>query len=62
MIGHSLDDYLNDLQFGVGVPGGGEAILHVVNRFIEDRGSEEGLMMLLVISKMLSIWWIERLC
>ena len=33
MIGHSLDGYLNDLQFGVGVPGGGEAILHAVNRF-----------------------------
>ncbi|GJX36459.1 hypothetical protein Tco_0248016 [Tanacetum coccineum] len=31
MIGHSLDGYLNDLQFGVRVPGGGEAILHVVN-------------------------------
>ena len=28
--------------------GGGEAILHAVNRFIEDRGGEEGLSMLLV--------------
>ncbi|GKG34843.1 hypothetical protein Tco_0437539, partial [Tanacetum coccineum] len=28
MIGHSLDG----LQFGVGVPRGGEAILHAVNR------------------------------
>jgi hypothetical protein len=48
MIGHSLDSYLNDLKFGVGVPGGGEAILHAVNRFIEDRGGEVGLSMLLV--------------
>ncbi|GJZ76340.1 hypothetical protein Tco_0641012 [Tanacetum coccineum] len=28
MIGHSLDGYLNDLQFGVRVSGGVEAILH----------------------------------
>jgi hypothetical protein len=48
MIGHSIENYLNDLQFGVGIPGGGEAILHAVNRFIEDRGGEEGLSMLLV--------------
>ncbi|GKF46997.1 hypothetical protein Tco_0136799, partial [Tanacetum coccineum] len=32
MIGHSLDRYLDGLQFGVGVSGGGEAILHAVNR------------------------------
>ncbi|GJV65072.1 reverse transcriptase domain-containing protein [Tanacetum coccineum] len=47
-IGHSLDTYLNDLQFGVGVSGGGEAILHVVNRLIEDRNDDIGLSMLLV--------------
>ncbi|GKD97714.1 hypothetical protein Tco_1381611 [Tanacetum coccineum] len=29
MIGYSLDGYLDGLQFGVGVPGGGEAIIHV---------------------------------
>nr|GEX44907.1 ABC transporter A family member 9-like [Tanacetum cinerariifolium] len=40
MIGHSLDGYLNDQQFGVGVSGGGEAILHVVNHLIEDRREE----------------------
>ncbi|GKC37854.1 hypothetical protein Tco_1050238, partial [Tanacetum coccineum] len=28
MIGHSLDGYLDELQFGVGVSGGGEAILY----------------------------------
>ncbi|GJV96568.1 putative reverse transcriptase domain-containing protein [Tanacetum coccineum] len=44
MIGHSLDG----LQFGVGVPGGGEAILHAVNRLVEDRGDDVGLSMLLV--------------
>ncbi|GJT38166.1 putative reverse transcriptase domain-containing protein [Tanacetum coccineum] len=48
MIGHSLDTYLNDLQFGVGVSGGGKAILHVVNRLIEDRSDDIGLSMLLV--------------
>ncbi|GKA87673.1 hypothetical protein Tco_0809437 [Tanacetum coccineum] len=48
MIGHSLDGYLNDMQFGVGVSRGREAILHVVNRLIEDRGDEVVLSMLLV--------------
>ncbi|GJW59183.1 hypothetical protein Tco_0105914 [Tanacetum coccineum] len=47
MIGHSLDGYLDDLQFGVVVSGGGEAILHVVNRLIEGRGDDVGLSMLL---------------
>ncbi|GJW81351.1 hypothetical protein Tco_0145326 [Tanacetum coccineum] len=47
MIGHSLDGYLDGLQFGVGVPGGGEAILHAVNRLVEDRGDDVGLSMLL---------------
>ncbi|GJZ10286.1 hypothetical protein Tco_0545045, partial [Tanacetum coccineum] len=48
MIGHSLDGYLVGLQFGVGVPGGGEAILHVVNHLVEDHGDDAGLSMLLV--------------
>ncbi|GKD61502.1 hypothetical protein Tco_1299011, partial [Tanacetum coccineum] len=48
LIGHSLDGYLDDLQFGVGVSGGGEAILHAVNRLIEGRGDDVGLSMLLV--------------
>ncbi|GKC32182.1 putative reverse transcriptase domain-containing protein, partial [Tanacetum coccineum] len=48
MIGHSLDTYLNDLQFGFGVSGGGEAILHAVNRLSEDRSDDIGLSMLLV--------------
>ncbi|GKB75706.1 reverse transcriptase domain-containing protein [Tanacetum coccineum] len=48
MVGHSLDGYLDGLQFGVGVSGGGEAILHVVNRLIKGRGDDVGLSMLLV--------------
>ncbi|GKC21588.1 hypothetical protein Tco_1023738 [Tanacetum coccineum] len=48
MIGHSLDGYLDGLQFGVGVPGGGEAIIHAVNRLVEDRRDDVGLSMLLV--------------
>ncbi|GJW59182.1 putative reverse transcriptase domain-containing protein, partial [Tanacetum coccineum] len=32
---------IRPIVFGVRVPGGGEAILHVVNHLIEDRGDEE---------------------
>ncbi|GKC34866.1 putative reverse transcriptase domain-containing protein, partial [Tanacetum coccineum] len=35
-------------KFGVGVSGGGEAILHAVNHLVEDHGNEVGLSMLLV--------------
>ncbi|GJU65888.1 hypothetical protein Tco_1247723 [Tanacetum coccineum] len=48
MIGHSLDGYLNGLQFGVGVAGESEAILHSVNRLIEALGDDVGLSMLLM--------------
>ncbi|GKB00095.1 putative reverse transcriptase domain-containing protein [Tanacetum coccineum] len=48
MIGHSLDGYLDGLQFGVRVSGGGEAIIHAVNRLVKDRGDDVGLSMLLV--------------
>ncbi|GKF29365.1 hypothetical protein Tco_0095707, partial [Tanacetum coccineum] len=48
MIGHSLDDYLDDPQFGVGVSRGGEAILHAVNHLIEGCGDDVDLSMLLV--------------
>ncbi|GKC41728.1 hypothetical protein Tco_1059450, partial [Tanacetum coccineum] len=51
IIGHSLDGYLNDLQFSVGVSGGGEAILHVVNQLIKDRGDDVGLSMLLGVQQ-----------
>ncbi|GJW21396.1 hypothetical protein Tco_0032018 [Tanacetum coccineum] len=53
MIGHSLDGYLNDLQFGVRVSGGGEAILHKLNRLIEDQGDDVGLSTLFVDFKKL---------
>ncbi|GKA62621.1 reverse transcriptase domain-containing protein [Tanacetum coccineum] len=39
---------IRPIAFGVGVPGGGEAILHAVNRLVEDRGDDVGLSMLLV--------------
>ncbi|GJT15865.1 putative reverse transcriptase domain-containing protein [Tanacetum coccineum] len=48
MIGHSLDGYLDGLQFGAGVAGGSEAILHSVNHLIEASGDDVGLSMLLV--------------
>nr|GEY76615.1 hypothetical protein [Tanacetum cinerariifolium] len=48
MVVYSLGVYLDDLQFGVGISGGGEAILQAVNRLVEDRGDEVGLSMLLV--------------
>ncbi|GJX04995.1 hypothetical protein Tco_0190911 [Tanacetum coccineum] len=38
MISHSLDGYLECLQFGVGMSGGSKVILHVVNRPIEGCG------------------------
>ncbi|GKD17588.1 hypothetical protein Tco_1206746, partial [Tanacetum coccineum] len=47
LIGHSLDGYLDDLQFGVGVSGGVDAILHVVSHLIKGRGDDVGLSMLL---------------
>ncbi|GKA04933.1 hypothetical protein Tco_0684053 [Tanacetum coccineum] len=62
MIGHYLDTYLNDLQFGVGVSGGGEARLHVVNRLIEDRSDDIGLLMLLIkdsFSLSLHAWYLD---
>ncbi|GJS64283.1 hypothetical protein Tco_0678847 [Tanacetum coccineum] len=48
LIGHSLDGYFNDLQFGVGVSGGGKTILHAMNHLIEGRRDDVGLSMLLV--------------
>nr|GEW92298.1 hypothetical protein [Tanacetum cinerariifolium] len=56
MVGHSLDGYLDDLQFGVGVSGGGEAILHAVNRLIEDRGDDVGLRCYCACLKPLCLW------
>lgn len=38
-LGKDMFSYLRDFQFGVGVPCGGEAILHAVNRLIQDKGN-----------------------
>nr|GEX18215.1 zf-CCHC domain-containing protein/DUF4219 domain-containing protein/UBN2 domain-containing protein [Tanacetum cinerariifolium] len=48
MIDHSLDGYLDDLQFDARVSWVSEAILHAVNRLIKDRGDDVGLSILLV--------------
>ena len=48
VVGKSLGPYLEDAQFGVGVPGGGEAVLHVVNRLVESQGHDNSLTLLLV--------------
>ncbi|GKE02285.1 hypothetical protein Tco_1390268, partial [Tanacetum coccineum] len=47
-VGDSINTYLQDFQFGVGVLGGCEAVLHSMNRLIEPKGNEVGLSMLLV--------------
>ncbi|GKF91250.1 hypothetical protein Tco_0274951, partial [Tanacetum coccineum] len=47
-IGNSMNTYLQDFQFGVGVHGGCEVVLHSVNRLVESKGNEVGLSMLLV--------------
>ncbi|GJW17899.1 hypothetical protein Tco_0025335 [Tanacetum coccineum] len=39
--------YLDDLQFGVGVSGGVDAVLHVMSCLIKGRGDDVGLLMLL---------------
>ncbi|GKD22520.1 hypothetical protein Tco_1224223, partial [Tanacetum coccineum] len=52
------DGYLDDVQFGVGVSGGGEAILHVVNHLIEDYRDDVGLSMKFIFVVLLScIGW-----
>nr|GEV78183.1 reverse transcriptase domain-containing protein [Tanacetum cinerariifolium] len=48
LICHSLDSYLDDIQFGVRMSGGGEAVLHVVNRLIKGHGDDVSILMLLV--------------
>nr|GEW02087.1 hypothetical protein [Tanacetum cinerariifolium] len=47
-ISNSMNTYLQDFQFGVGVPGGCEAVLHSVNRLNESKGKEVRLSLLLV--------------
>lgn len=47
-VGKEVNAYLGDYQFGVGAKCGGEAILHDVNRMIEEKGDSNNLSMLLV--------------
>ncbi|XP_056686000.1 uncharacterized protein [Spinacia oleracea] len=48
VIGKEVGSYLEDFQFGVGVPNGSEAILHAVNRLVEAKGEVSSMSMLLV--------------
>ncbi|KAL8167613.1 hypothetical protein V2J09_009112 [Rumex salicifolius] len=45
---NTLNNYQQDFQFGLGIPGGYEAVLHSMNRLIESKANEVGLSMLLV--------------
>jgi len=47
-VGKDMAKYLNDFQFGVGVSGGTEAILHSVNRVLNLRHGDGSLTMLTV--------------
>ncbi|XP_026382323.1 uncharacterized protein LOC113277440 [Papaver somniferum] len=47
-VGKAMISYLGDHHFGVGVPVGGESILHAVNNLLEFKGQSAGLSMLLV--------------
>ena len=48
VVGKTLHTYFEDFQFGVGTQGGGEAILHSVNRLVKCKGDVVGFSMLLV--------------
>lgn len=69
-IGKEMNSYLGDFQFGVGAKCGGEAILHAVNRVLEDKGDQSTLSMLLVdfsnafnlIDRTTMISEVRRLC
>jgi len=47
-VGKDIVKYLNDFQFGVGVSGGAEAILHIVNMVLNLRYGDGSLTMLTV--------------
>lgn len=47
-VGKDMSTYLGDFQFGVGVPCGGESILHSVNRILHQKGNSSSMTMLLV--------------
>ena len=47
-VGKEMAQYLNDFQFGVGVSGGAEAIIHSVSRALSARHDDGSLAMLTV--------------
>ncbi|KAK2455796.1 hypothetical protein QL285_003218 [Trifolium repens] len=47
-VGKDVAKYLNDFQFGVGISGGAEAILHSANRLLSQRHGDGSLAMLTV--------------
>ncbi|GKA94193.1 hypothetical protein Tco_0816179, partial [Tanacetum coccineum] len=47
-VGKEMSKYLSDFQFGVGVSGGAEAILHSVNRVLSEYHNDGSLAMLIV--------------
>ncbi|XP_076951801.1 uncharacterized protein LOC143625320 [Bidens hawaiensis] len=47
-VGKEMTKYLNDFQFGVGVSGGSEAILHSANRVLSECHTDRSLAMLTV--------------
>ncbi|KAL5714452.1 hypothetical protein ACHQM5_016415 [Ranunculus cassubicifolius] len=48
VVGKQMVRYLEKRQFGVGIPGGGEAIIHAANRLMEARGGDGTRSMLLI--------------
>lgn len=47
-VGKKMESYLSAYQFGVGVPCGGESILHAVNRLLKENSDSTSTSMLLV--------------
>lgn len=58
-VGKDMVKYLNDFQFGVGVSGGAEAVLHSANRVLCKNHDNGSLTLLAVVSRMLLTWWID---
>jgi hypothetical protein len=47
-VGKEMSKYLSDFQFGVGVSGGAEAVLHSVNRVLSEYHNDGSLAMLIL--------------
>ncbi|XP_026446662.1 uncharacterized protein LOC113347258 [Papaver somniferum] len=47
-VGSEMANYLGDYQFGVGIPCGGESILHAANKIMELKGAQNTITMMLV--------------